>query len=105
MNTPDPGRIPPPRDRRLAIVSVIGILICIFMSFLELSRAMSNGTARNWLYAVEWPIFAVFILWIWTRLERRHAEEHRASEQHRASLDDLASREEPGRAHDVEDAP
>lgn len=82
VGPPPPPQAPPPRDRRLAIVCVLGILICIFMSFVELSRAMAGDNTRAWFYAFEWPLFAVFIAWIWRRLERRHEAEYREGQQH-----------------------
>lgn len=72
--TDDAPRPTPPRDRRLAIACVLGMLVCIFMSFVELSRAMGGDSDRAFFYAFEWPLFAVFILWIWRKLERRNAE-------------------------------
>lgn len=71
----DEPQFTPPKDRWLAIVCVLGILICIAMSFVELSRALAGDSARAWFYTFEWPLFAVFIVWIWRRLERRHATE------------------------------
>ena len=66
--------IPPARDRALAIVCVLGIIICLGMTVFELARAF-DGAERAWLYTFEWPIFAGFIVWIWRRMQRRSAEE------------------------------
>lgn len=70
-----------PRDRLLAIVCVLAIIVCIFMAFLELSRAMAGDSGRAWFYTLEWPAFAVVIIWIWRRLDRRFAEERLARER------------------------
>lgn len=70
----------PPPDRKLAIVCVLGILICIFMTFVELSRAIGGDSDRAWAYVLEWPAFGAFIVWIWRRLERRHAEEFQSGQ-------------------------
>ena len=73
---PDDGLmpIPPRRDRLLAVVCVLGIIICFCMGLFELSRAF-EGVDRAWAYTFEWPIFAVFIIWIWRRLQRQWREE------------------------------
>ncbi len=76
-----------PRDRKLAILCVLGILVCILMTFLELSRAMAGDSDRAWAYVFEWPLFALFIMWIWRKLDRRHAEEMR--ERGQASPDTI----------------
>ncbi|MEI6405578.1 MAG: hypothetical protein WCK04_05225 [Actinomycetes bacterium] len=64
----------PPKDRWLAICCVVGIIVCIFMTFVELSRAV-DGNGRSWAYTFEWPAFAAFIFWIWHKLEKRAKEE------------------------------
>lgn len=68
----DPPLIPP-RDRWLAIASVLGIVVCMGMTFFEFSRAV-DGNSRSWSYTLEWPIFGVFIVWIWRRLEQQRSE-------------------------------
>mgnify|MGYP006275646507 CR=1 FL=1 len=71
-----PEAAPPPPDRKLAVLCVLGILACILMTFVELSRALAGDSTRAWAYVLEWPLFGVFIAWIWRRLERRHAQEY-----------------------------
>jgi hypothetical protein len=68
----DPSFTPPP-DRWLAVASVAGFIICLGMAFFELSRAM-EGNPRSWSYTLEWPLFGVFILWIWHRLEQQRKD-------------------------------
>ena len=58
---------PPVRDQRLAIVCFIGIVICLAMTALEFSRAL-DGNDRSLAYTFEWPVFAVFIVWMWRKL-------------------------------------
>jgi len=64
---------PPPQvhDRGLAIACFLGIVICLLMTAFEFSRAM-DGNDRALAYTFEWPVFAVFIVWMWHKLGSRH---------------------------------
>jgi hypothetical protein len=52
----------------LAAVLAFGFLA---LGWWQLSRA-AGGNALSWAYAVEWPVFAGFVVFIWAR-EVRHA--------------------------------
>ena len=82
---PEEPELPPARDRLLAIFCVLAIIICIFMTCVELSRAMAGDSDRAWAYTLEWPAFAAVIIWIWRKLGKRYAEERLA--QQRAEMD------------------
>ena len=62
----------PPKDRWLAIVAVLGLIICLCMAMFELSRAF-EGNPRSWAYAIEWPLFGAFVIYMWRRLQRERA--------------------------------
>ncbi|TDC64559.1 hypothetical protein E1258_07945 [Micromonospora sp. KC207] len=50
------------------VVLVVGFL---GLGWWQINRA-AEGNALSWGYAVEWPIFAAFVLFVWWR-ELRHA--------------------------------
>jgi len=62
----------PPKDRWLAIVAVLGFIICLCLAMFELSRAF-EGNPRSWAYAIEWPVFGAFVIYMWRRLQRERA--------------------------------
>jgi hypothetical protein len=51
----------------LTIVLVVGFLA---LGWWQISRAAAGNTL-SWAYAVEWPIFAGFVIFLWVR-EARH---------------------------------
>jgi len=77
----------PGHDRGLAAVCFIGIVICLLMTAVEFSRAM-DGNDRSLAYTIEWPVFAVFIVWMWRKLGSRH------DEGDDNGLDDLSPRDD-----------
>lgn len=55
------------RALRFHVPLLIGIVVCIYAGWYELSRAR-EGHAIAWVYAVEWPGFAVVGVVIWWRI-------------------------------------
>jgi DNA-binding transcriptional regulator of glucitol operon len=51
----------------LAAVLVAG---CLALGWWQIGRA-AGGNALSWAYAVEWPVFAGFVVFIWWREVRR----------------------------------
>jgi hypothetical protein len=51
----------------LAAVLVAG---CLALGWWQIRRA-AGGNALSWAYAVEWPVFAGFVVFIWWREVRR----------------------------------
>lgn len=47
--------------------AVLGVVVCLAAGWFELTRAR-DGRAVAWVYVIEWPMFAVFGLYIWWRL-------------------------------------
>ena len=48
---------------------IFGEAICILAFFVEIRRA-TGGNTLSWAYVVEWPIFALYIVYMWHRLLR-----------------------------------
>jgi hypothetical protein len=48
---------------------IFGETICILAFFVEVRRA-TGGNTLSWAYVVEWPIFALYIVYMWQRLLR-----------------------------------
>lgn len=48
---------------------ILGETICILAFYVEYRRA-TGGNTLSWAYVVEWPIFALYIIYMWRRLLR-----------------------------------
>ena len=57
---------------RLHLTIVLLLPGFLILAHWQLSRAL-GGNSLSWAYAVEWPLFAVYALYVWWRLVR---EEH-----------------------------
>lgn len=55
------------RVLRLHVPMVLAVAGCLLAGWFELSRAL-NGRMVAWVYAVEWPLFAVIGVYMWWRL-------------------------------------
>jgi hypothetical protein len=47
----------------IAVVLVAG---CLVLGWWQIDRAR-GGNALSWGYAVEWPVFALFVVFVWSR--------------------------------------
>ena len=65
MPDPSPGRWS--SVVRLHIPFVAGVTGCLFAGWFELTRALA-GREVAWVYAFEWPLFAILGIGIWWRL-------------------------------------
>lgn len=52
---------------RLHVPLVLGVAVCLFAGWVELSRAREGHTIA-WVYAFEWPMFAVAGTVMWWRI-------------------------------------
>lgn len=52
------------------VATVVLVTAFSALGWWQISRAAA-GNARSWAYAVEWPVFAGFVIFIWLR-ELRH---------------------------------
>jgi hypothetical protein len=64
---PPPGGWWSPAARRLHLTLAIGLPGCLAAGWFELSRAL-GGREIAWVYAFEWPLFAVIGTYLWWRL-------------------------------------
>ncbi len=80
------------RALRLHVPLVLGVAVCLFAGWVELTRARAGHTVA-WVYVVEWPMFAVGGIAIWWRLLTEHddprpADRRRPPERHDIADDD-----------------
>lgn len=48
---------------------ILGEAVCISAFALEITRAL-DGNLLSWAYVVEWPIFSIYIVYMWRKLLR-----------------------------------
>jgi hypothetical protein len=61
-----PERLRGPEAFRLHVALVIGLALCAGAFWFELKRALA-GNALSWAYVFEWPLLAVFAVYMWSR--------------------------------------
>jgi len=82
---PAPGRLHGADAVRLHTTLVVGLSICVAAFIFEVMRAL-GGNSLSWAYVFEWPIFAVFAIYMWWNLlhgtdgSRRNPARRRGSE-------------------------
>lgn len=54
---------------RHALAAVL-VAACLALGWWQIGRA-AGGNTLSWAYAVQWPVFAVFVVFIWWREIRR----------------------------------
>ncbi len=52
---------------RLHLTLAVGLALCISAFIFEVGRAL-GGNSLSWAYVFEWPIFAVFAVYMWWNL-------------------------------------
>ena len=60
-------RLPAKEARRLHLTLGVGLVLCVAAFWFELSRAI-GGNALSWAYVFEWPLLAVFAVYMWWQL-------------------------------------
>ena len=104
-------RLRGPEAIRLHVTLVIGLVMCAAAFWFELKRAL-GGNALSWAYVFEWPLLAVFAIYMWSRF--LHPGRENASRKHEKALDPTfevmrerweASREELERSRRDEGSP
>lgn len=71
-----------PRRRqlwRLHIPLAVALTICTAATVIEFNRA-TDGVGRAWAYAVQWPLFGAFAVWMWVRYRREERGDGDSSE-------------------------
>lgn len=61
----------------LAVVLVVGFLL---LGWWQVNRA-AQGNMLSWAYAVEWPVFALFVVFVWVKEVRRELRPESSPEQ------------------------
>jgi len=58
------GRLTGGEAARTHVVLVVGLALCAVAFWFELRRAL-GGNGLSWAYVFEWPLFAVFAVYMW----------------------------------------
>jgi hypothetical protein len=58
-----------PRWLARHVLALALIAACLLLGLWQLQRATS-GNSLSWAYVLEWPLFAIFIGWMWLRAAR-----------------------------------
>jgi hypothetical protein len=48
---------------------LLGIPLCIAMGLVQFDRAL-GGNSRSWMYVFEWPFFALFLFYMYWKLQQ-----------------------------------
>ena len=65
---------------KLHLTLTAGIALCIAGFVFEVSRAL-GGNSLSWAYVFEWPLFAVFAIYMWWSLLHGNSRGQRPSRQ------------------------
>jgi hypothetical protein len=76
------------------VVLVIGFLL---LGWWQIDRAR-DGNALSFGYAIEWPVFAAFAIWVWAKEIRDVLRQHRPAPGGAAAAGDAGLTREPGHA-------
>src|SRR5664280_2074987 len=66
-STPAEVRLPRKEAMRLHATLALGLVLCVTAFWFEVSRAL-GGNALSWAYVFEWPLLAVFAVYMWWQL-------------------------------------
>lgn len=92
-----------PKHNRKALIAlvVLGSIVCLAMGYWQLSRwSSSQGTFMNLGYALEWPFFAAFLVFIYRRFVRLEDERENEERMGRSIHDKYRTSAESGRRAD-----
>ena len=59
-----------PTLRVLAVLGPLGIALCAVLGWWQLGRAFDGGDPQNYAYGLQWPVFGVFVAFMWWKLAR-----------------------------------
>lgn len=60
------------------LTALVLVAACLALGWWQIRRA-GEGSMRSYAYAVEWPVFAAFVVFVWFREVRRARSEVNAS--------------------------
>ena len=63
---------------RLHLTLAAGLTLCIAAFWFEVRRAL-GGNELSWAYVFEWPLFAVFAVYMWWTTLHQNRRKHRAA--------------------------
>jgi hypothetical protein len=70
-----------PPNARMLVPLLVGVPGCLAAGWFELTRALDGRTVA-WIYAFEWPLYAVLGVFMWWRIwHRQPAEPARVPQQ------------------------
>ncbi len=72
VNSPD-ERLRGPEAVRLHVTVALGLAFCVAAFWFELKRAL-GGNALSWAYVFEWPLLAVFAVYMWWQFLHPHRD-------------------------------
>lgn len=75
---------------QLHIPLVLVLALCTFLTIVEARRA-TEGVWRAWVYMFEWPLIALFTIWIWNRYRTQGSIFKAMQDRWRQRIDDLAA--------------
>ena len=72
VSSPD-ERLRGPEAIRLHLTVAIGLALCVAAFWFELKRAL-GGNTLSWAYVFEWPLLAVFAVYMWWQFLHPHRD-------------------------------
>ena len=82
--SPEVERLRGAEALRLHVTLAVGLLLCAAAFWFELQRAL-GGNALSWAYVFEWPLLAIFAVYMWSRF--LHPGRENAPRKHEKPLD------------------
>jgi hypothetical protein len=64
---PAAARLPAREALRLHLTLAVGLILCVAAFWFEIKRAL-GGNALSWAYVFEWPLLAIFAVYMWWQL-------------------------------------
>jgi hypothetical protein len=83
------------------VLALLGVAVCVAACLWQYQRATA-GNMLSWAYTVQWPLFAIFVVFLWGRAVR-DARGTRAPRPGPAPLRPIAPRPAPVPSSDDED--
>jgi hypothetical protein len=82
---------------RFHVPLVVGVAVCVFAGWFELSRAR-HGHTIAWVYAFEWPGFAIVGIYMWWRIVTNSDDAQTRDRSARSPEPEVTAADDPGLA-------